>query len=106
MLASDGFETWVGHRYFELPFACFDVVAMWDERRERWQATDNGSAVASWLTAHDQWPPNWKSMIQVCGVSCCHDEFYAFGGQADEVAKRLITALLYLDQTRKRKVVF
>lgn len=86
---------------FEVPFASFDVVAAWDKRRNLWLATDNGLAVASWLTAYDQWPKNWTAIIQVCGVSCCQEVFYAFGKQADEVARRLIIALLYLDQVRR-----
>ncbi len=88
--------------YFEVPFACFDVVAAWDEHRNHWLATDNGLAVASWLTAYDQWPSNWAAIIQVCGVSCCQEMFYAYGKQADEVARRLIVALLYLDQVRRQ----
>lgn len=86
---------------FEVPFASFDVVAAWDERRDLWLATDNGLAVASWLTAYDQWPNNWAAIIQVCGVSCCQEIFYAFGKQPEEVARRLMIALLYLDQVRR-----
>lgn len=49
------------------------------------------------VTSYDQWPTNWEIIIRDCGVSCCQEEFYAFGQQADEAARRLIVALLYLD---------
>lgn len=88
-------------RNFEVPFACFDITVAWDEHQNLWLATDNGLAVASWLTAYDQWPPNWPAIIQVCGVCCCQEVFYAFGNQADEVARRLTIALLYLNQVRQ-----
>lgn len=96
----DGVGTMEDVRYYEVPFACFDVIAAWDEDQGLWQATDNGLAVASWLTAYDQWPSNWNSIIRDCGVHCCQEEFYAFGNLADEVARRLVITLLYLNQVR------
>ncbi len=62
--------------YYSVPFTCFDVVVTWDIYQSCWMATDNGLAAASLLTAYDQWPINWKSIIQQCGVCCCQDEFY------------------------------
>ena len=87
--------------YFEVPFTCFDVVATWDKNQNYWLATDNGLAVASWLSAYDQWPKNWQTIIDVCNVNCCQEVFYTVGKQADEAARRLIIALLYLNQARQ-----
>lgn len=106
LLVPDGLGSSCCERYFDVPFACFQIVAMWDEQRNLWQVTDNGLAVASWLTSYDQWPPNWDAIIGGCGVSCCQEEFYAFGQQADEAARRLIVALLYLEQVRRLKVAY
>ncbi|MCK5921511.1 MAG: hypothetical protein KAG66_11265, partial [Methylococcales bacterium] len=47
-----------------------------------------------------QWPSNWNSIIRDCGVHCCQEEFHAFGKRADEVARRLMITLLYLNQVR------
>ncbi len=87
---------------FELPFARFDVVAAWDSKAGMWRATDNGMAAASWLTAYDQWPDGMEVFLGACGVSCCRDEFSALGSRAEDAARRLIAALCYLDELRKR----
>lgn len=87
--------------YFEVPFTRFDVVAAWDKHQNYWLATDNGMAVASWLSAYDQWPKNWLAIISICNVKCFQEIFYTFGKQADEAARRLIITLLYLNQARQ-----
>lgn len=106
MMAWGCFDSSESSRYFQVPFAAFDIVVAWDDDRHLWQATDNGLAVASWLTAYDQWPSNWESIIRDCGVHCCHEEFFAYGNRADEVARRLMIALLYLNQVRVLNAVF
>ena len=88
--------------YFALPFSCLEVVVTWDRTAGKWRATDNGMATASWLTAYDQWPENSREIIGACGVVCCQDEFSAFGSRADQAARQLIAALLYLDEVRQR----
>lgn len=86
---------------FPVPCNGFDIVVYWEEVNQRWIATDNGLAAATWLTAYDQWPVTMAEIIGAFCVTCDQDEFCAFDDCCRiRAVHRLIAALLCIEEVR------
>jgi len=53
LVASDRLGSSCSLRNFDVRFAYYNIVAMWDDQRNLWQVTDYCLAFASWLTSYD-----------------------------------------------------